>query len=98
MTAQMLSQAQNRKRKRLMQYFLDTPYYLVKGDVDDLDHEEAQLRWKLVKANYSGVCFRAGTGSWRSRDGWTSLMRKMIFLKDKAAEQPQEENEDAPLD
>lgn len=90
MTLQMLSQAQNRKRKRLMQYFLDTPYNLVEGDVEELDHEEAQLRWTLVKANYAGVCFRAGMGSRRSRDGWTSLMRKMIFLKNKAAEQPQE--------
>ena len=91
MTLQMLTQAQNHKRKRLMQYFMDTPYYLVKGDVDELDHMEAQLRWTLVKANYAGVCFRAGTGSRRSRDGWTGLMRKMILLRDKATEQPAEE-------
>ena len=94
MTAQMLTLAQNDKRKRLMQYFLDTPYYLVKGDVADLDHEEAQTRWMLVKANYAGVCFRAGFGSRRARDGWTGLMRKMVLLKNKATEEPQEGDEE----
>ena len=84
MTAQMLSQAQNDKRKRLMQYFLDTPYRLVKGDVDELEPMEAQVRWTLVKANYAGVCFRAGVGSWRARDGWMGIMRKMVLLRDKA--------------
>ncbi|GAI07506.1 unnamed protein product [marine sediment metagenome] len=53
MTSQMLNPAQNDKRKRIMQYFLDTPYYLVKGDVAELDHTEAQVRWMLVKANYA---------------------------------------------
>ena len=85
MTAQMLTQVQNDKRKRIMQYFIDTSYSLVKGDVDELTYEEAQIRWTLVKQNYTGVCFRAGVGPRRTRDGWTGLMRKMVLLRDKAS-------------
>ena len=79
------------KRQRLMQYFIDTPYSLVKEDVDELTHDVAQLRWKIVEENFTGVCFRAGLGPWRTRGSWTSLMRKMVLLRDKAAEQPPEE-------
>jgi len=87
MTTELLNLNQNEKRKRLMNYFADTAYIHVKKDVEELSHEEAQTRWALVKENFRGVCFRAGVGSRRVRDSWTSMMRKMVLLRDKAAKE-----------
>lgn len=72
------------KRQSLLKYFIDTPYHLVKQDVEELTEEAAHSNWEIVKQDYYGACFRAGVGPRRSRDLWTLIMRKMILLRKKA--------------
>ncbi len=79
-----LTTDQQESRKKHMIYFIETSYYFVGKDVMELTPEEAKDKWSVLKGIFRDVCLRSGMGNRQSRDKWTSVMRKMILLRDKA--------------
>ena len=68
----------------LLKVLIDTPYLLVKSEVDDMTLGEAQGVWSHLEPLFPGVCARAST---RKRDQrWLLLVRKMQLIKRKAKE------------
>lgn len=70
--------------RSLLKVLIDTPYLLVKSEVDDMTPYEARDVWSHLEPFFPGVCARASP---RRRDQkWLLLVRKMQLIKRKAKE------------
>ena len=74
------------KRAEIIRYLIYAPYSSLKNEVQDLPLEKAHQIWERIKDRFPGVCFKAGMGSITVRIEWTSLMRKMMLIREKAEE------------
>ena len=68
----------------LMTYLTERNIEYIRIEADAMTQEQAQRIWEQIEANWSGVCYKSGTGTQRSRIEWTLLLRKMVLLQRKA--------------
>lgn len=82
----MESREEREKRAEIMRHLIYTPYSSLKSEIQDLTPEKAHQLWERIKDRFPGVCFKAGMGNITVRMEWTSLMRKMVLIREKAKE------------
>lgn len=83
---EMESREDREKRAEIMRHLIYTPYSSLKSEIQDLPPEKTHQLWERIKVRFPGVCFNAGRGSITARMEWTSLMRKMVLIREKAKE------------
>ena len=70
--------------RSLMRALTETPFPLVKREVEEMTPEEARDIWSHLEQFFAGVCARAST---RRRDHkWVMLVRKMDLIRGRAGE------------
>lgn len=74
---------QKEASQEIMCYLIDTPYILLKKEVEEMTQEEAHKVWNKISINWTYVCRRAG-GRGKVAQAWTSLLRKMTLIQRRA--------------
>ncbi len=72
------------RTREIMAYLSERHYLYIKKEVEEMTQEEAQRIWAAIEENWRYVALRAGNGRSNVRMQWTSLLRKMGLIENKA--------------
>ena len=70
-------------RDRYMEHLTEASYERIQMEAEEMTPEEAQRIHNLIDKDWSMVCYLSGRGGIR-RAKWTSLLRKMRLIEDRA--------------
>ena len=71
------------RRIKYMEHLTNSSYEAIRLEAEEMSLEEAQRIHKLINPNWGMVCLLSGRGGIR-RASWTSLVRKMGLIEDRA--------------